>query len=314
VRAGHAARGSGQRTLPQLARAAVRRLERRTMTGAASVRRVLAQSGLVPIDGQVLLAHVLGKDRTWLAAHGDETLPLEHVGAFLALARRRRDGEPVAYLTGIREFWGLPLLVTSAVLIPRPDTEALVELALARLPADRDTRVLDLGTGSGAIALAVAHERPRAKVLATDVSPAALDVARENARRLDLANVEFIQSDWYETVPATWHGAPFDVIASNPPYVVAGDPHLGEGDLRYEPAAALSPGGDGLAAIRRIVAGAAERLASAATLIVEHGHDQSEAVRAIFAVAGFADLVTVRDLAGIPRVVAGRLSGSSLAR
>ena len=175
---------------------------------------------------------------------------------FAALARRRRDGEPVAYLTGAREFWGLPLKVSPAVLIPRPETETLVELALARLPNDRDLRVLDLGTGSGAIALAIAHERPRAMVLATDVSADALEVARENARRLAIGNVEFVQADWYDGVTSTWRGAAFDLVASNPPYVAAADPHLAEGDVRFEPSLALTPGGDGLGAIERIVAGA----------------------------------------------------------
>ena len=276
------------------------------MTDPVSVRRALAQSGLVPIDAQVLLAHVLGANRAWLAAHGDDLVPRAQADDFFALARRRREGEPVAYLTGNREFWGLSLAVTAAVLIPRPETEAVVEIALARLPADRDTRVLDLGTGSGAIALAIAHERGRAQVLATDVSEAALAVARDNAQRLGLASVEFLRSDWYADIPAPWRGAPFDVIASNPPYIAAGDPHLAAGDLRHEPAGALSPGGDGLASFRRIVAGARERLAPGGSLVVEHGFDQAEAVRALFAGAGFRDVISQRDLAGIPRVVAGR--------
>ena len=276
------------------------------MSDPVSVRRALAQSGLVPIDAQVLLAHVLGRNRAWLAAHGDDPIPRTEAEVFFALARRRREGEPVAYLTGIREFWGLPLAVSSAVLIPRPETEAVVEIAVARLPADRDTRVLDLGTGSGAIALAIAHDRPRAQVLATDVSAAALAVARDNGQRLGLPNVEFLQSDWYADVPATWRAGRFDVIASNPPYIVAGDPHLADGDLRHEPAGALSPGGDGLASFRRIVAGARERLAPGGTLVVEHGFDQAEAVRALFDAAGFDEVLSKRDLAGIPRVVAGR--------
>ena len=276
------------------------------MSDPVSVRRALAQSGLVPIDAQVLLAHVLGRNRAWLAAHGDDPIPRTEAEVFFALARRRREGEPVAYLTGIREFWGLPLAVSSAVLIPRPETEAVVEIAVARLPADRDTRVLDLGTGSGAIALAIAHDRPRAQVLATDVSAAALAVARDNRQRLGLPNVEFLQSDWYADVPATWRAGRFDVIASNPPYIVAGDPHLADGDLRHEPAGALSPGGDGLASFRRIVAGARERLAPGGTLVVEHGFDQAEAVRALFDAAGFDEVLSKRDLAGIPRVVAGR--------
>jgi len=279
------------------------------VTGALTVRRALAQSGLVPIDAQVLLAHVLGRGRAWLAAHGEDVLSRDEGDAFLALARRRRAGEPVGYLTGIREFWGLPLAVTPAVLLPRPETEAVVEISLARLPADAVTRVLDLGTGSGAIALAIACERARARVLATDASAAALAVARGNAQRLGLANVEFLEADWFAGVPATWHGAPFDVVASNPPYVMAGDRHLAEGDVRFEPAAALSPGGDGLAALRRITAGATAHLVPGGTLVVEHGFDQADAVRALFAAHGFVDIISTRDLAGIPRVVAGRRPG-----
>ena len=279
---------------------------KRRMNSSDTVSRILARSALVPLDAKVLLAHLLGKDRAWLAAHGDAMLTEEQAAAFQALALRRHRGEPVAYLTGVREFWGLPLAVTRAVLIPRPETETLVELALARLPEDRDVRMLDLGTGSGAIAIAVASERPRAAILATDVIPDALALARDNARRVGAGNVDFVLSDWYEHVPLEWRGAPFDLIASNPPYVAAGDPHLDDGDLRFEPVAALAAGRDGLDAIRRIVAGARERLAQAGTLVVEHGYDQSEAVRALFAAAGFGDIVTARDLAGIPRVVAGR--------
>ncbi len=257
----------------------------------------------MPVDAQVLLAHALGVNRAWLIAHAADPLPAASAAAFLALAKRRRDGEPVAYLTGIREFWGLPLAVTPAVLIPRPETETLVELALARLPPDRPVSVLDLGTGSGAVALAIARERPRARVVATDVSPDALAVARDNARRLGIANVAFLRSDWYEALPAE---SQFDAVVSNPPYVRAGDPHLGEGDLRFEPAGALSPGGDGLGALRIIVDGARERLVAGGTLAVEHGHDQSDAVQGLFAAAGFDAISVARDLAGIPRVVAGR--------
>ena len=220
---------------------------------------------------------------------------------------------PSRYLTGVREFWGLALQVSPAVLIPRPETETLVELALARLPRDRDVRVLDLGTGSGAIALAIAHERPRAAVFATDVSAEALEIARENARRLGIANVEFAQADWYDGVATTWRGAAFDLVASNPPYVAAADPHLSEGDVRFEPGLALTPGGDGLGAIARIVAGARARLADRGTLVVEHGYDQAEAVQALLLGAGFAEVVGARDLAGIPRVVAGRREAADAA-
>lgn len=272
------------------------------MTDAPTVRRALESSGLVPLDAQVLLAHVLGRDRTWLAAHAGDALPRAKAEAFLALAIRRRDGEPVAYLTGLREFWGLPLAVSPAVLIPRPETETVVELALARLPVDRNLAVLDLGTGSGAIALAIAHERPCVQVLATDTSEDALATAQANAQRLGLANVRLLRADWYEGVPP----ARFDLIAANPPYVADNDPHLAEGDVRFEPRAALAPGGDGLGALRTIVGGARAFLAPEGTLIVEHGYDQSEAVRALFADAGLAEVVAARDLAGIPRVVSGR--------
>ncbi len=272
------------------------------MSGTPTIGRALAGSGLVPVDAQVLLAHVLGRDRAWLAAHAADTLPRNAADAFFALAKRRRDGEPVAYLTGVREFWGLRLAVSPAVLIPRPETEALIELALARLPADRDAAVLDLGTGSGAIALALAHERPRARVVATDASDAALAVARGNAHRLGIPNVEFLKTSWYDGAPTTR----FDLIAANPPYVDADDPHLAEGDLRFEPRAALVPPGDGLAALRTIVAGAPAHLSPGGTLVVEHGYDQQDAVRALFVAAGFVDIVSARDLAGIPRVAAGR--------
>jgi release factor glutamine methyltransferase len=275
------------------------------LTSGSTISGALAQSGLVPLDAQVLLAHVVGKDRAWLIAHADDALPPDLYQAYMALARRRRDGEPVAYLTGTREFWGLCLRVTPDVLIPRPETETLVELALARLPKDRELRVLDLGTGSGAIALAIAHERPRAHVLATDISADALDVARDNAQRLELGNVEFVKSDWYERVALEWRGGAFDFIASTPPYVAAADPHLNQGDVRFEPERSLTPGGDGLGAITKILQGAKERLVPGRTLAVEHGYDQSDVVREMFAAAGFEEIVTARDLAGIPRVVAG---------
>ena len=290
--------------LLQGSHAAVRGVQSAPVTDAPTVRRALASSGLVPLDAQVLLAHVIGRDRAWLAAHADAPVPPTDADAFFALARRRRAGEPVAYLTGVREFWGLRLAVSPAVLIPRPETETLVEQALSRLPVDRDVTVLDLGTGSGAIALALAHERPRAQILATDNSDEALATASANAQRLGLVNVGWLRSDWYEGMPTTR----FDLIASNPPYVAQHDPHLREGDVRFEPRSALTPGGDGLGALRAIVAGARAHLAPGGTLIVEHGFDQSEPVRALFADAGFTDIVAARDLAGISRVVAGRVA------
>ena len=273
-----------------------------------TVRRALAQCGLVPLDAQVLLAHALARDRAWLAAHATDALERVDVDRFFALAKRRRDGEPVAYLTGRREFWGLDLTVSDAVLVPRPETETLVEAALACVPSGA-ARVLDLGTGSGAVALALAHERPAAQVLAVDDSVAALDVAEANARRLAISNVRFARSDWYADLPLD--AGPFDVIVSNPPYVAAGDPHLREGDLPFEPTAALVAGPDGLAALRAIVAGAPARLRESGWLLVEHGYDQAERVRDLLADAGFEALASRRDLAGIPRVAAGRLTSGS---
>lgn len=269
-----------------------------------TVGAALAQSGLVPIDAQVLLAHVVHRNRAWLAAHRDDPISRADAAAFFALAKRRRDGEPVAYLTGTREFWGLAIGVTRDVLIPRPETETLVEVALARLPTDRDIRLLDLGTGSGAIALAIASERPRAHVLAIDASESALDVARGNAARLAIANVAFMRSNCYEALP---RDARFDAIVANPPYVAAHDPHLDDGDVRFEPRDALVSGADGLDAIRVIVAGAPQHLVANGLFAIEHGYDQADAVRALFERAGFVDIASARDLAGIVRVTAGLL-------
>lgn len=267
-----------------------------------TVGEALARSGLAPLDAQVLLAHALGRDRTWLVAHRDDALSQDGAQAFGEVATRRRHGEPVAYITGMREFYGLPLCVTPAVLIPRPETETLVELALSWLPVGRAARVLDLGTGSGAVALAIARERPLAHVVATDASTAALDVARANAARLAIRNVELAHADWYEGVPAQ----AFDVIVSNPPYVAPGDPHLAEGDVRFEPSAALVAGDAGLAALRTIVSGARRRLAIGGAVAVEHGYDQSDAVQSMLRDAGFERIEARRDLAGIARVAGGR--------
>lgn len=275
----------------------------------------------------MLLAHTLGHNRAWLIAHADETLPVVLDTHFTDLAARRRKGEPVAYLIGRREFRGLELEIDPSVLIPRPETETLVEVALGKLPADRVSRVLDPGTGSGAVALAIAHERPLARVLATDRSKIALDVARRNAQRLGLANVAFARGDWYAALRTTKVGArgspartrlpalaqavanaapTFDVIVSNPPYVAEADPHLGKGDLRFEPRRALAAGPDGLDALRTIIGEALPFLVPGGWLAVEHGYDQADAVRALFDAAGFDEFTAVRDLAGIVRVAAGR--------
>lgn len=266
----------------------------------ASARGVMEDA-----DAEILLAHALGKGRSWLFAHADEPVVEDAHACFQALLQRRIEGEPVAYLTGRQGFWTLELEVGPATLIPRPETELLVEIALARIPADATVRVADLGTGSGAIALSIAKERPRAQVVATDASVEALDVARANAARNHIGNCQFRCGDWL----APLAGERFDLIASNPPYVADGDPHLEQGDLRFEPGMALSCGPDGLNAIRKIVACAPGCLATDGWLLLEHGWDQGEAVRGLLATAGFTDVGTVRDLEGRDRVTLGR-SGS----
>jgi release factor glutamine methyltransferase len=267
------------------------------------VSRALAGSGLIPFEAKMLLGHVMRRNRAWLVAHGDESMTVREAKTFDDLARRRRGGEPVAYLIGKREFYGLDLEVTPDVLIPRPETELLVELALIRIDVDARAEVLDLGSGSGAIALAIASERPNAAVLGVDVSVPALELARRNASRLNLGNATFIESDWFAAVPKMR----YDAIVANPPYVAAGDAHLSQGDLRFEPAAALAAGVDGLSAIRAIVAGAADYLSPRAWLLIEHGYDQADAVQAMLREAQFSDVQSRRDLAGIPRTSMGRI-------
>ena len=264
-----------------------------------------ARSRVDAVDAQWLLAYALGRAPAWLYAHATDPVDAQVAAAFELLVARRAAGEPVAYLTGRRGFWTFELQVTPDTLIPRPETELLVELALARLPPDRDLQLADLGSGSGAIALALAHERPRARVLATDASEAALAVARANARALGIANIAFARGDWCAALDARV----FDLIASNPPYIAAGDPHLARGDLRHEPATALASGIDGLDAIRAIVATAPSHLATDGSLLLEHGLEQGDAVRALLAAAGFTDVRTDRDLEGRDRVSSGRWPG-----
>ena len=254
------------------------------------------------VDAEWLLAHALDRPPGWLWAHADDAVEAAARERFEALLARRAAGEPVAYLTGTQGFWSLDLRVTPATLIPRPETERLVELALARLPADAPCRVADLGTGSGAIALAIARERPMAAVVATDASKAALAVAVANAQRNGIDNTWFRRGDWCEALGRER----FDLIASNPPYIALGDPHLDQGDLRHEPPDALASGDDGLDAIRRIVRDAPAHLAPAGWLLLEHGWDQGEAVRALMAAAGFVEVATEPDLEGRDRVSLGR--------
>ena len=275
------------------------------MTNASSrVAGLLAEARLAidPVDADLLLAHVLDKPRTWLFVHAEDAVAPADAHRFRTLLARRIAGEPVAYLTGARGFWTLDLAVTPATLVPRPETELLVELALARLPDEAPVRVADLGTGSGAIALAIARERPRAEVVATDASRAALDVARGNAQGNGLGNVVFRPGSWWEPLG----DEVFDLIASNPPYIAEGDPHLEQGDLRFEPSMALSSGADGLDAIRTLADGAPARLRPGGWLLLEHGWDQGPAVRALLAAAGFEALATHRDLEQRDRVTLGR--------
>lgn len=257
--------------------------------------------GVDRLDAQLLLAWVLQRPRTWLLAHGDDTLGEEAAQRFHALVERRAAGEPVAYLLGEKEFFGLTLKVDPAVLVPRPDTETIVEWALALLshPAGKAANVLDLGTGSGAIALAIARNCPAASVTAVDASEAALVVAAANGRALSLG-VQWQRGHWFDTLG----DRRFDLIVANPPYVAEGDPHLDA--LRHEPREALVSGPDGLDALRAIVAQAPQHLAEGGWLLLEHGHEQAAAVAALLVQARFTDVVTRRDLAGRPRCTGAR--------
>ena len=271
-----------------------------------SLAGLLAQAraaGVDRLDAQLLLARLLGQPRTWLLAHDDATLSSVQLAAWNTQLARRAAGEPLAYLLGEKEFRGLLLQVDANVLVPRPETEVLVDWALELLSGPlrerSPQRVADLGTGSGAIAIAVKRECPGAQVSATDVSAAALGVASANAGRLG-TNIFFATGSWWHAVD----NSEFDLVLSNPPYVAAADPHLAA--LRHEPLAALTPGGDGLAALRHIISGAPAHLAPGAWLIVEHGYDQADAVQALLRADGFGEIATRTDLAGLARCTGGR--------
>jgi release factor glutamine methyltransferase len=264
----------------------------------ATAGELLAASGLPGAEARALLTFASDTTREALIAFPERAVAPEAAARFEALVARRRAGEPMAYLLGVQEFHGRPFRVTPAVLIPRPETELLVELALDALRTIESPRVLELGTGSGCIAITLALERPDARVIAADASDEALAVARDSAQRLG-ARVDFVASYWYAAIEGR-----FDAIVANPPYVAAGDPHLA--DLRFEPIHALTDHGDGLGCLRAIVAGAPAHLAPAGWLLVEHGHDQAAAVRTLFGQAGFDEVRTVRDAAGIERACTGR--------
>lgn len=264
-----------------------------------SVKRLLDESGLPGLEARLLLAHALGVERAWIVAHPDDEVSASQAARIEELYRRRREGEPVAYLTGEREFYGLALAVSPAVLIPRPETELLVEMALEHMA--RGQRVLELGTGSGAIAIALAHARPDAIVCAGDISEAALMVAQANAKRHQV-RVRFERSDWF----SAFAGDRFDMVLSNPPYIASGDAHLTQGDLRHEPRHALEAGPAGLECITRIAAEAPAHMTPGAWLILEHGHDQGDACVDLLRRLGYERVSDRADLAGVPRVVAGR--------
>jgi release factor glutamine methyltransferase len=265
----------------------------------------LAPDPLARMEAEILLCHALEVSRSFLFANPELVVPLRRRSEFLALVRRRAQGEPIAYLVGKRSFWTLELKVSPDVLIPRPETELLVEAALEKIPVDAACRVADLGTGSGAIGLAIARERPACQVQASDLSESALHIARENAENFGLANITFHRGSWLEPLQGTFH-----LIVSNPPYVAGDDPHLRQGDCRFEPLMALSPGGDGLEAFRQICEGAATRLCPNGWLMVEHGHDQAKEVRQQFRLAGFESVASKPDLAGIERISLGQLPGN----
>lgn len=271
------------------------------MTLAQALRQLQAL-GLPRAEAHLLLLHQCGQPlhaRAWLIAHDQQRLPAADWAAVQALAQRRLAGEPVAYLTGQKAFYGLNLHVDARVLDPRDDTETLVDWALEHLPAGRSARVIDLGTGSGAVALALASQRPQAHISATDASADALAVARANAQRLGLP-LHLRQGHWWQAVP----GQRFDLAVSNPPYIPEADPHLHA--LRHEPLSALHSGPDGLADLRQLIAQAGAHLQPGAWLLLEHGYDQAPAVRALLAAAGFAHISTRADLAGQPRCSGGQ--------
>lgn len=275
-------------------------------TWVAAQQRLIQQLALEASDAkfeaQLLLQNVLNVNRAWLLAHEHDTLPSKTNTDFEALLTRRLAGEPVAYILGYREFYGLNLMVTPDTLIPRPDTETLVEAALEKAPADTRCSILDLGTGTGAVALAIAKHRPHAQVMALDASHAALRIAEHNAKQLGLAHISFTLSHWFSAV----EGQRFNLIVSNPPYIEQHDPHLNQGDLRFEPMSALTSGADGLDDIREIIAHSLIHLLPQGWLMLEHGYNQAQLVADLMAESGLVDINTIQDLGGNDRVTIGK--------
>ena len=266
-------------------------------------RLKLAALPAAELEAEILLAHALESPRSFLYANPEIDLPSQRIDLFRRLVRRRAGGEPIAYITGHREFWSLRLRVTPDVLIPRHETELLVESALQRLAVSERQRVADIGTGSGAIALAIASERPACEVHATDISPAAVALATENAQSHGLGNVRFHQGSWCDPLSGQ-----FSLVVSNPPYIGQGDPHLSQGDLRFEPELALTPGHDALSALQVIAEQAAACLLPGGILMFEHGTEQASGISEILLQAGYTNIETLQDLAGLERVTLGSLS------
>ncbi len=266
---------------------------------SALIQADLPNSDTPRLDAEVLLYHVLGVRRSYLYAWPEKLLTTRQYEQFQALLARRAQGEPIAYLTGHQEFWSLDLQVTENTLIPRPETELLVELAIARI--SEKAQIIDLGTGSGAIALAIAQECQQCNIIATDNCPKALIVAQSNAKNLGIDNIKFVQSNWYSNL----ENIKANIIVSNPPYIESSDKHLNQGDVRYEPRTALIAGKDGLTDIRQIIAQASKHLVKKGWLLLEHGYNQAEAVQALFKQHDYEAVKTYKDLAGIPRVTLG---------
>ncbi len=260
-----------------------------------------SESETAQLDAELLLAATLGRSRTWLHTWPEHPLSNEEQQKFSQLLQRRAAGEPVAHLLGRQEFWSLELKTTPDTLIPRPETELLVEQALLQIPADQPWRIADLGTGSGAIAIAIASERPLCEVVATDRSPAALAIARENCSNLKTTNLEFLEGSWFDPLD----GESFQMILSNPPYIALNDPHLERGDLRHEPRSALTSGDEGLDDITTLAAHAGSHLLPGGILMVEHGYNQGKQVRSLFRQNHFSGVETRRDLAGVERITHG---------
>lgn len=299
------------------------------MTNPQSIKTILTAAAAqlnndeASLEAQLLLQHVLNVNRAWLISHADDALQANRHEAFLTLLNRRLNGEPIAYILGIREFYGLDLTVTPDTLIPRPDTETLVEAALAKIanpsfrrrsessdvtpldsdqPRNEELNVLDLGTGTGAIALAIAKNRPLVNITAVDASTGALEIAKKNAQQLALHNVEFVLSNWFENVVEQR----FDVIVSNPPYIEDNDVHLSQGDLRFEPISALASGADGLDDIRKIIDNCLVYLKPQGWLMLEHGYNQALKVADLMAGAGLTNIQTIKDLGNNERVTFGK--------